>query len=944
MKTHLTKVLFVLLFTLSFFSAYAQQGIVSGVLKDNEGYPLPGVNIQIKGTTTGVTTDFDGNYSITCSVGDALVFKYIGFATKEVTVTSDMFGTSSETVITEKVPAELIKSNAYINALENYKSSEFVITSIADSPRSYNRNSSFEHNRIKTIDIKEDKVKLTYFDPDIYFEVGLKTINGFQFVKQRNLPKLQNTYSQGASNNGTFTFQGPETGTVFSYGPQLNLLEFNGASYPYDTNGQLVNIGNGNGLSSNAYDNSIFNASLNATHNLFFNINTNASSFRFDMTHKSQKDLYNKERNNSNNMILKYENNLNHEHVWNAFVKFNSQQSNQPNINGFQNNLLFNTWITPPSFSNNQSSTLPDGTQRSFSPNRFNNPNWLFQNNRNKETHTGFIAALSNELKISEDNTMVAKVNYSGFKNQQYFGVIRNTNGFVEGYLSDRSWNNNKVNALVNFNFEKKVNQSQFNLNSSTDYLYEDLKYSLFQAEGFNDSFNNPQTTISNEKYLFRHVLRLQQKLTYNLNYDDLIIGLSNNSYASSIQKNAWFLPALQVKWKLDDIIDVYDFYNITLSASASRDINDASLLYENLSHNSLNLRPEETLSYREINDLFIDNTLNLEEKQNLEFNFNFQFRALGSHFDFGFTHFTNTTKNTVFPIFENNTFRLDNVANVKNSGVEIALGAYIDFANNFKYYPKLTFSTYRPRVFKVLNNRISIPIAGFSTVSRNLIEGHLAGVIIGSAFARDENNKLIIGSDGFPLVHPEPQIIGNPIPKFNLGFNNQITLHDFTLNFLIDFQKGGDIWNGTQNVLNYFGTSQQSAIERNISNFVFDGVNAQGVTNTVPVDFYNPNLPVSDNRFVRYGFEGIAENAIEDGSYINLKSIHLNYTFKENAKDDFIRSLDVGIYANNLITWTKFHGASPYGNLYDNTSANGLNFFNVPLTSEVGVNINLKI
>ncbi|MCG2420179.1 carboxypeptidase-like regulatory domain-containing protein [Aequorivita sp. F47161] len=57
-----------------------------GVVVDDTGLPLPGANIKIKGTSTGTQTDFDGNYSIETKPGDVLVFSYVGFETKEISV------------------------------------------------------------------------------------------------------------------------------------------------------------------------------------------------------------------------------------------------------------------------------------------------------------------------------------------------------------------------------------------------------------------------------------------------------------------------------------------------------------------------------------------------------------------------------------------------------------------------------------------------------------------------------------------------------------------------------------------------------------------------------------------------------------------------------------------------------------------------------------------
>ena len=60
---------------------------IKGVVTDADG-SLPGVSITIKGTTTGVQTDFDGNYAINASQGDVLVFSYLGYTTEERSVGS----------------------------------------------------------------------------------------------------------------------------------------------------------------------------------------------------------------------------------------------------------------------------------------------------------------------------------------------------------------------------------------------------------------------------------------------------------------------------------------------------------------------------------------------------------------------------------------------------------------------------------------------------------------------------------------------------------------------------------------------------------------------------------------------------------------------------------------------------------------------------------------
>ena len=78
--------IFILFFSLPSLS-YAQSKTITGtVVGTIDNQPLPGASIVVKGMTVGATTDFDGKYTIKAKAGDVLVFSYIGFKAKEVTV------------------------------------------------------------------------------------------------------------------------------------------------------------------------------------------------------------------------------------------------------------------------------------------------------------------------------------------------------------------------------------------------------------------------------------------------------------------------------------------------------------------------------------------------------------------------------------------------------------------------------------------------------------------------------------------------------------------------------------------------------------------------------------------------------------------------------------------------------------------------------------------
>jgi TonB-linked SusC/RagA family outer membrane protein len=74
------------LVTVSTGAVLAQERISGKVISVEDGTPLPGVNVVVKGTTNGTVTDVDGNYSLTAPSDGTLVFTFIGLATQEIAI------------------------------------------------------------------------------------------------------------------------------------------------------------------------------------------------------------------------------------------------------------------------------------------------------------------------------------------------------------------------------------------------------------------------------------------------------------------------------------------------------------------------------------------------------------------------------------------------------------------------------------------------------------------------------------------------------------------------------------------------------------------------------------------------------------------------------------------------------------------------------------------
>lgn len=85
MKTKFTMIL-TLFMALIVQVTFAQQQTVSGTVSDENGLPLIGATVVISGTSSGTTTDFDGNYRINARQGEVLNFSYVGYQSQNITV------------------------------------------------------------------------------------------------------------------------------------------------------------------------------------------------------------------------------------------------------------------------------------------------------------------------------------------------------------------------------------------------------------------------------------------------------------------------------------------------------------------------------------------------------------------------------------------------------------------------------------------------------------------------------------------------------------------------------------------------------------------------------------------------------------------------------------------------------------------------------------------
>ena len=288
---------------------------------------------------------------------------------------------------------------------------------------------------------------------------------------------------------------------------------------------------------------------------------------------------------------------------------------------------------------------------------------------------------------------------------------------------------------------------------------------------------------------------------------------------------------------------------------------------------------------------------------------------------------------------------RVENLGEMRNSGIELGLSGYVIDRSNFKWEVAANFTT--------LSNEVTDlgPVAPFGDGDLNFArdvarveEGiplfsYLGYVVdgvwqTGDDFSatktnaqpgdwkyRDVNGDSLITSD-------DKVILGDSFHDIIWGLTNTVTYKGFTLSVYLEGAHGAELLN--QNLVNTFYpiTFRNNRLAEPYLN---------RWTESNPTNEYSSFVRVNTG-------DGLQVNSrtVEDASYIRLQSVRLSYAVPlDELGIDFIRSIDVSLTGQNLKTWTDYSGVDPAVNSFGNNNIPmDFNAYPFARTYTVGINI----
>ncbi len=275
----------------------------------------------------------------------------------------------------------------------------------------------------------------------------------------------------------------------------------------------------------------------------------------------------------------------------------------------------------------------------------------------------------------------------------------------------------------------------------------------------------------------------------------------------------------------------------------------------------------------------------------------------------------------------------------IRNEGIELSLDQDIIKTNDFSWTTTFNFGLNRGTVARLPEEVAEITGTQYGDIYTSAYLGESTTGLSGKDYLRTDDGKIIVGSDGYPKIDPNKnKYIGNREPLFRSGITNTLKFKNASMSFLLEGRLGGDVVNVTGRGLISNGQSKMLEKYRG-RQIVVDGVVQQADGSFEP----NTTAITLDNQTITNYFYAVSSNFVEDGSYIRLSYLTLNYDLSKFVKRTAFTSLRCSLTGNNLLLLTKYTGADP--SLNANTSAGGtgsagIDNYSVPNTSNFNFGI----
>ncbi|MBP9873730.1 MAG: SusC/RagA family TonB-linked outer membrane protein [Haliscomenobacter sp.] len=536
-------------------------------------------------------------------------------------------------------------------------------------------------------------------------------------------------------------------------------------------------------------------------------------------------------------------------------------------------------------------------------------------------------------------------------------------------------WTNDITNSEIDLNY----------LATITKDISEDIDFRLIGGFNWNQRERRERfvrgdqvitsTLLNTDATAVQISNEFNRKQRFYAAYGDLQLGYKDYLYLGITARNDWsstlpaanrsfFYPGVNASFVLTDALGLTsNLLGFAKLRAAWTQVGNEASAYRTATPYNLST-PFTTAGGSILNRATLSNTLGnatLVNELTTEIEFGADLRFLRNRIGLDFTYFkrnsTNQITATDVPGSSGFNSAVVNAGEVENKGIEVSLNLVpIKMANGFEWNTTVNFTRIRSLIVDAGEGG-DIFIGGLTGDGGGTLHrtGYPYGQIFGGKNARTPEGDLLINRTlGTTIILPELQIIGDPNPDFLLGFINEFTFKGFSLNALIDWRQGGDMYLTTAGSLLLRGQLPQTEDREALR--VIPGVYGNYQT-FEPVTDENGNyirnttgITAFDYFFSNgFGSYGADETNIFDVTSIRLREVSLGYTFPKKllAKTPF-GSARISVSGRNL--WWRapniLEGVNQDPEVLAegaNSNVQGFEYGSYPTTRRYGVNLSVS-
>lgn len=343
---------------------------------------------------------------------------------------------------------------------------------------------------------------------------------------------------------------------------------------------------------------------------------------------------------------------------------------------------------------------------------------------------------------------------------------------------------------------------------------------------------------------------------------------------------------------------------------------------------------------------------VDLKPEDNRSFEVGTDLKFMENRIGIDFTYYVNNNYQQLVPIPQSaaesqffSTYYY-NLGNIRNSGVELSVFLTPVKTENLTWTSTFNYAQNKNKIVSLTDEALKLNKEnwqvlndfGVNMYGLFLREGGQWGDIYGNKKLKTtDDGKIYVDGTGKPITEnvavPDADYVGNPMPKFTLGWNNSIDYKNISLSFLIDGRFGGKVVSLTQAYLDYYGYSKASADARDNGGVDVLAVNEDGSAFSGKIDAQKYYTAVGNRN-------GAAGSYAYDATNIRLREINIGYRLPIQIKG--IRDVRLSFVGRNLFFFTKKAPFDPEITMSTGNGLQGVDVFGLPSTRSYGLNLNV--